>query len=226
MLVGVFGAFAAGRVCHRSQEPRDRRGRHHAPHPAQERPDHAPLRPNLRPVDPQCHHRREPLIAATPAVLARRAIAAKLDWTDTRLRFDWVVDVREPVDVKRLHGEVAGVLEQLERLGVDSVIVGSEVKNSAELTLEKVGIRIAYRLNSSRTERYYHDWFGICGGQHGPGNDRGRRSGSRRPAGQPQEASEGIRSIRATSTRLGSCRLPRRNCCPSLAPLAERTPTP
>ena len=65
--IGVFGAFAAGRVCHRSQEPRDRRGRHHAPHPAQERPDHAPLRPNLRPVDPQCHHRREPLIAATPA---------------------------------------------------------------------------------------------------------------------------------------------------------------
>ena len=65
--VGVFGAFAAGRVCHRSQEPRDRRGRHHAPHPAQERPDHAPLRPNLRAVDPQCHHRREPLIAAEPA---------------------------------------------------------------------------------------------------------------------------------------------------------------
>ena len=65
--IGVFGAFAAGRVCHRSQEPRDRRGRHHAPHPAQERPDHAPLRPNLRAVDPQCHHRREPLIAAEPA---------------------------------------------------------------------------------------------------------------------------------------------------------------
>ena len=65
--IGVFGAFAAGRVCHRSQEPRDRRGRHHAPHPAQERPDHAPLRPNLRPVDPQCHHRRKPLKAAPPA---------------------------------------------------------------------------------------------------------------------------------------------------------------
>ena len=45
----------------------DRRGRHHAPHPAQERPDHAPLRPNLRPVDPQRHHRREPLIAPEPA---------------------------------------------------------------------------------------------------------------------------------------------------------------
>ena len=48
---------------------RDRRGRHHAPHPAQERPDHAPLRPNLRAVDPQCHHRREPLMAATPALV-------------------------------------------------------------------------------------------------------------------------------------------------------------
>ena len=61
--IGVFGAFAAGRVRHRNQKPWDRRGRHHAPHPAQERPDHAPLRPNLRPVDPQRHHRREPLIA-------------------------------------------------------------------------------------------------------------------------------------------------------------------
>ena len=46
---------------------RDRQGRHHAPHPAQERPDHAPLRPNLRPVDPQRHHRREPLIALSPS---------------------------------------------------------------------------------------------------------------------------------------------------------------
>ena len=33
-------------------------------HPAQERPDHAPLRPNLRAVDPQCHHRtgRRPIL--------------------------------------------------------------------------------------------------------------------------------------------------------------------
>ena len=75
--VGVFGAFAAGRVRHRNQKPRDRRGRHHAPHPAQERPDHAPLRPNLRPVDPQRHHRREPLIAVTP--LQEPAVSVPVD---------------------------------------------------------------------------------------------------------------------------------------------------
>ena len=31
--IGVFGAFAAGRVCHRSQEPRDRRGDAYSAHP-------------------------------------------------------------------------------------------------------------------------------------------------------------------------------------------------
>ena len=58
--------------------------------PAQERPDHAPLRPNLRSVDPQRHHRREPLMTARPRVPSpmslpiRRRVTTGFDTSDAK----------------------------------------------------------------------------------------------------------------------------------------------
>src|SRR4051812_19495891 len=37
-------------------------------------------------------------------VLAQRALEARLTWTSTSLKFDWMVKMREPFDVKALHG--------------------------------------------------------------------------------------------------------------------------
>ena len=74
--------------------------------PPASRPDHAPLRPNLRAVDPQCHHRRESLMAAEPApVPPLSAYLAKqcprrvqLDLVEPGVSLEPTADIQMPLD--------------------------------------------------------------------------------------------------------------------------------
>ncbi|MFP4512467.1 MAG: hypothetical protein ACLFRV_05930 [Acidimicrobiales bacterium] len=87
---------------------------------------------------------------AYAAVLAQRSLEAKLDWTFDNLRYDWVVDVREPCDVKALNREIAEVLSQFEMVGRDRWLENADSLDEATTeTLARLQVRLIYRLSEA-----------------------------------------------------------------------------
>ena len=131
--------------------------------PPASRPDHAPLRPNLRAVDPQCHHRRESLMAAEPApVPPLSAYLAKqcprrvqLDLVEPGVSLEPTADIQMPLD-EGVAFEASVVTELRAVAGSDWVFVdqtaspGLQIDDTTSATLSYSAPRCSRMRSSTR----------------------------------------------------------------------------